>query len=205
MNIVLLTPGAADMYCGGCLRDNALTAALRKLGHDALLVPLYTPLKTDDADNSIGKIFFGGVNVYLQQKSKLLRKLPTWIEKRLDDPAFLRFVTRFGIKTNPAQLGEMTISMLLGEDGNQAREVSKLAEWLTEHCKPDVICLSNALMTGIAKRLRGEMRVPIVCTLHGEDYFLDNLPERNRDEAWRLLRGCAEHVDAFIGASRYFA
>src|SRR5579862_1254674 len=205
MNIVLLTPGAADMYCGGCLRDNALTAALRKIGHDALLVPLYTPLKTDDANNSIDTIFFGGVNVYLQQKSKLLRNLPAWIEKRLDDPAFLRFVTRFGIKTNPAQLGEMTVSMLLGEDGNQAREIEKLAEWLKEHCKPDVICLSNALMTGIAKRLCAEMNVPIVCTLHGEDYFVDNLPEAHRGEAWKLLHDRAEHVDAFIAVSRYFA
>ncbi len=205
MNIVTLTPGAAGMYCGGCMRDNALTAALRRLGHDALQIPLYTPLTTDEADNSIGKIFYGGVNVYLQQKSSLLAHLPDWLEERLDSPGLIQFATSFGIKTNPADLGDMTLSMLRGEDGKQAHELDKLAEWLKESHKPDAICLSNALMTGAAKRLRAELKVPIVCTLQGEDYFVDNLPLNNRAEAWALLRDCAAHVDAFIGVSRYYA
>ena len=109
MNIILLTPGAAGMYCGGCMRDNALTAALRRLGHDALQIPLYTPLTTDEADNSIDRVFFGGVNVYLQQKSKLLNHLPKWLDKKIDSPEFLRFATGFGMKTNPADLGDMTV------------------------------------------------------------------------------------------------
>ena len=74
MRIALLTPGAAGMYCGGCMRDNALTAALRRAGHDALQLPLYTPLNLDEADNSAkGRIFFGGVSVYLEQKKLPLR------------------------------------------------------------------------------------------------------------------------------------
>ncbi len=204
MNIITLTPGAAGMYCGGCMRDNALTAALRRLGHDALQIPLYTPLTTDETDNSIEKIFFGGVNVYLQQNSKL-SPLPEWIEKGLDSPGFLRFATSFGVKTNPAELGDMTVSMLLGEDGKQAREIDKLVDWLKASCAPDVICLSNALMTGAAKRLRAELKVPIVCTLQGEDFFLDHLPEKSRERAWEILRGNSAHVDAFIGVSRYYA
>ena len=60
------------MYCGGCLRDNALVAALRKLGHQALLVPLYLPLTLDEEDQSAGTpLFFGGISVYLEQKSPL--------------------------------------------------------------------------------------------------------------------------------------
>lgn len=207
MNIVSLTPGAAGMYCGGCLRDNALTAALRRMGHDALLMPLYTPLTTDESDQSHAKIHFGGVNVYLQQKSKFARSknLPEWLDRKIDSAGFLRFATGFGIKTNPAQLGEMTVSMLQGDDGLQARELDKLAKWLKENTRPDVICLSNGLMAGLAKRLRAELKVPVVCTLQGEDYFLDNLPEAYREKAWNLLRGCAEHVSAFVAVSHYYA
>jgi glycosyltransferase involved in cell wall biosynthesis len=205
MNITLLTPGAAGMYCGGCMRDNALTAALRRLGHDALQVPLYTPLTTDEPDNSIDRVFFGGVNVYLQQKSKLLSNLPAWLDKRLDSPEFLRFATSFGMKTNPADLGEMTVSMLKGEDGRQAHELDKLLEWLKEIHRPDVIALSNALMVGTAHRLRTELKVPVVCTLQGEDYFLDHLPQANREQAWDILRASAAHVDTFIAVSHYYA
>ena len=95
--------------------------------------------------------------------------------------------------------------MLQGEDGKQARELDKLIEWLKESCRPDVIMLSNALMIGTAHRLRSELNVPIVCTLQGEDYFLDHLPVQNREQAWGLLRSNAEHVDTFIAVSRYYA
>lgn len=205
MRIVMLTPGAAGMYCGGCLRDNALTAALRRMGHDALLVPLYTPLLTDDADQSLDKIFYGGVNVYLQQKAPMLRNLPEWLDKKIDSAGFLKFATGFGIKTDPAQLGEMTVSMLRGEDGLQSRELEKLTSWLSGNTQPDVVCLSNGLMAGMAKRLRETLKVPVVCTLHGEDFFVDSLTEKWREIAWNLLRSCVEHIDAFIGVSRFYA
>lgn len=205
MRIISLTPGAAGMYCGGCMRDNALTAALRRMGHDALLVPLYTPLTTDEADQSQEKIFFGGINVYLQQKSAMLRKLPKWVDQKIDSPGFLKFATSFGIKTDPAQLGDMTVSMLQGEEGYQSREIDKLIDWMKEITRPDVICLSNGLMAGLAKRLKEELKVPIFCTLQGEDFFLDNLPEKAREKSWNLLRGCAEHVTGFIAVSRYYA
>ncbi len=52
MNIVQITPGAGGMYCGGCFRDNALVAALRKQGHNTLMVPLYLPLTLDEPDQS---------------------------------------------------------------------------------------------------------------------------------------------------------
>src|SRR5437762_1904950 len=107
MNIVQLTPGAAGMYCGGCMRDNALVAALRKLGHDALLLPLYTPLTTDEPDNSAGRVFFGGLNVFLQQKLSLFRVTPRWMDNLLDSPALLRMATRFAVKTAPDELGAL--------------------------------------------------------------------------------------------------
>lgn len=193
------------MYCGACMRDNALALALRRLGHDALLIPLYTPLTTDEPDNSLERIFFGGINVFLQQKTALFRKTPQWMDNRLDNRALLRMALGIGIKTEPKELGELTISMLKGEDGFQAKELNKLTAWMIEHVKPDVICLSNALLCGMAHKLRETLKVPIVCTLQGEDYFLDGLPDAQRAEAWDLLRKCAAEVDAFIGVSRYYS
>jgi glycosyltransferase involved in cell wall biosynthesis len=204
VNIVLLTPGAGGMYCGACMRDNALASALRKLGHDALLLPLYTPLTTDEPDNSYDRIFFGGINVFLQQKSAVFRKTPEWMDNRLDNKALLRMALGIGVKTEPKELGELTISMLKGEDGFQAKELNKLTAWMSEHVKPDVICLSNALLCGMTHRLRETLKTPIICTLQGEDYFLDGLPEAQRAEAWSLLQKRAADVDAFIGVSRYY-
>ena len=47
MKIVAFTAGAAQMYCGSCIRDNALAAALKRQGHDIVLLPIYTPTLTD--------------------------------------------------------------------------------------------------------------------------------------------------------------
>ena len=204
MNIIQLTPGAAGMFCGGCMRDNAVVSALRKLGHDALMVPLYTPLTTDEPDNSIGKVFFGGVNVWLQQNTGIFKHTPRWIDNRLDSPALLNFVSRFAGMTRPEELGAMTVSMLQGEDGRQAKELDKLLEFLKSSAKTEVVCLSNALLIGMARRLKAELRVPIVCTLQGEDSFLDGLPEPHRAKAWQTLIARATDVDAFIPVSRYY-
>ena len=77
MRIIQITPGTGSFYCGTCLRDNALVAELRRQGHDALMVPLYLPLALDEAPTAgDAPLFYGGVNVYLQQKSALFRKTP---------------------------------------------------------------------------------------------------------------------------------
>lgn len=67
MKLLSITAGAANMYCGSCLRDNALAAELIARGHDVMLVPLYTPTRTDEPNVSDRHVFFGGVSVYLQQ------------------------------------------------------------------------------------------------------------------------------------------
>ena len=84
MNILQITPGAGKMYCGNCFRDNALVAALRREGHDVLMVPLYLPLTLDEDDQSAGTpIFFNGVNVYLGQSSSFYRRAPGWIRRSI--------------------------------------------------------------------------------------------------------------------------
>lgn len=204
LKIVQITPGTGGLYCGNCLRDNALVAALRELGHDVTMVPLYLPLTLDEPDQSAGNpLFYGGVNVFLEQKSAFFRKAPAWLHGALNSPALLNFAAGRAVKTRPEVAGELTISMLRGEDGNQAREVKELAAWLAG--KTDTICLSNALLIGLARGLKKRLRAPVVCMLAGEDFFLDSLPEHLRAEAWTTLAQRAVDVDVFIAPSVYFA
>ena len=205
MNIVQITPGAGGMYCGGCLRDNALVAALRKLGHDTLMLPLYLPLTLDEADQSAGApIFFSGVNVYLEQKLPWFRRAPDWLHRALASPKLLHLLGGLAGRTRAEDVGELTISMLRGEAGNQAREVDELVAWLKAHHRCDVLSLSNVLLIGLARRLKAELGAPIVCMLQGEDTFLDALPEGLRATAWQILAERSRDIDLFIAPSRYF-
>jgi len=206
VNIVQITPGAGGMYCGNCFRDNALVAALRQQGQEVLMVPLYLPMTLDEEDESRGTpIFFGGVNVYLEQKWALFRHAPRWLHRLLKSPTLLKWAAGKAAGTRAEDVGDLTISMLRGEEGNQARELDELIGWLAQKPHPDVICLSNALLVGLVRKLKQELRSPVVCMLQGEDYFLDSLPQGQRDEAWRTLAGRAAEVDLFIAPSRYFS
>lgn len=206
MRIVQLTPGAGAMFCGNCFRDNALVAALRRLGHDVTMLPLYLPLRVDEDDQSAhAPVFFSGINVYLDQKSAWFRRAPQWLHRLL---ASRRLLSRLGArvaKTRPADSAELLLSMLRGEEGAQARELDELIAWLQRHGAPEVVCLSNALLVGMARRLKTDLGARVACTLQGEDTFLDALPTATRDAAWRLIAERAADVDVFIAPSRYFA
>lgn len=206
MRLLQLTPGAGAMYCGNCLRDNALVAAWRRLGHQALMVPLYLPITLDEPDQSAGTpIFFGGISVYLRQKSALFRNAPAWMHDLLASPRLLKWAGGRAAKTRPADVGELTESMLRGEEGRQAADLEQLLHWLRRQPRPDVICLSNALLVGLARRLRTELQAPVACMLQGEDGFLDALPEPYRERCWRMVAERAAELDRLIAPSRYFA
>src|SRR3954449_8085416 len=149
MKIAFITAGAAGMYCGSCMKDNTLVSALCRLGHDALLIPTYTPIRTDEEDVSQGRVFFGGVNVYLQQNAWLFRHTPWLLDRLLDFPRLLRWVSRFAIRTRGEKLGGLTISMLEGTHGRQRKEVAKLVDWLATEFRPDVVVLTNVLISGL--------------------------------------------------------
>jgi glycosyltransferase involved in cell wall biosynthesis len=204
MRIIQLTPGTGSFYCGTCLRDNALTAELRRRGHEARMVPMYLPPILDEDSTADGEpLFYGGVNVYLQQKSALFRKLPRAVDKLFDSPKILeRAASRAG-STQARDLGDLTVSTLLGEEGNQVKELNRLVAWLAVE-KPDVVILSNALLVGLARRIKQATGAAVVCTLQGEDSFLDSLPEPDRQRAWDTLSDRAKDCDAFIAVSHYY-
>ncbi len=193
------------MYCGGCFRDNALVAALRQRGHDTLMVPLYLPLNLEEVDQSAGTpIFYSGLNVYLEQRFPFFRKAPRWFNRLLASPLLLKRIGRAAAKTRPADVGELALSMLRGEEGNQARELRELIAWLKSQPQPDVICLSNVLLIGMARQLKAQLKASVVCTFQGEDGFLDALPAEQRPASWQLLRDRAGDVDLFLAPSQYY-
>jgi glycosyltransferase involved in cell wall biosynthesis len=204
MRIVLITAGTGSFHCGTCMRDNALVAELCRMGHDAVMVPLYLPTILDEAPASPEvPLFYGGINVYLQQKSSLFRKSPRALDKLLDSPGILKAAANRAGMTSARELGDITISMLKGEEGLQVKELDRLVEWLKEEIKPEIVCLSNALLVGLARRIKERTGAKIVCTLQGEDTFLDSLPEPWGAQSWQIIRERGVEIDAFTAVSKY--
>jgi glycosyltransferase involved in cell wall biosynthesis len=204
VRILSFTGGAGEMYCGSCLRDNALAAALLSRGHDVLLTPVYTPTRTDERNVSGAQVFFGGISVFLEQQVPLFRRTPKVFDRLWDAPWVIRLASKRQIKVDAKSLGEMTVSMLKGEHGFQAKEIAKLLEWLRTEPKFDVINLPYALLLGLAEPLRRALKTPICCTLQGEDLFLDGLGEPYRSESMALIRQASQYVDAFLPVSEYY-
>ncbi len=204
MKVVYLAAGAAGMYCGSCLHDNTLAAALLALGEDVMLVPTYTPLRTDEENVSNAHLFFGGINVYLQQHSALFRHTPWFLDALFDHPAVLEWATRGGPSVEPERLGDLTVSMLAGEHGRQRKEIRKLVRWLDREARPSVVHLSNAMLLGMAREIR-KLGIPVVCSLSGEDIFLEKLVEPYYTRARDLLRERVADADALVALNNYYA
>ena len=205
MKILYLTGGAGQMYCGSCLRDNALATELIARGHDVTLLPVYTPTLTDETNVSYDKVLFGGVSVYLEQYVPVFRKSPKWMDRLWDSKAMLNLASKRSISTSPKMLGEMTVSMLKGESGFQHKEIAKMLDWLRVEGKPDVISLPYTLLLGLAKPLKEAVGQPICCTLQGEDLFLEGLQEPYRSQSKRLISEHLKYIDRFISVSDYYA
>lgn len=206
MRFLFLTPGTGHFYCGSCLRDHSLASALRHAGHDVTVVPLYLPLMLEEptAEERDATVHMGGINMFLQQKASFASRLPRFLANLLDRPGLLRFVARRGNMTDSSGLGAMTLSMLQGEDGRQKAEVDKLVEWARTEPPPDVIAISNLLLTGVVRRLKEALGRPVVATVQGEQPFLDALPEPYRSDAWRELATRARDIDAIVPVSHSY-
>src|SRR5687767_13122188 len=193
------------MYCGSCLRDNAMATELLARGHDVLLLPVYTPTFTDEPNVSNDHVALGGISAYLEQYVPVFRKTPSWLDRLWDSKTVLSLASRKSISTNPKMLGEMTVSVLKGEDGFQRKEIHKLIDWVKQLPAPDVINLPYTLLIALARPLKEAFNRPILCTLQGEDLFLDGLQEPYRTEAFELIRRQLDQVDLFLSVSEYYA
>ena len=207
MRLLMITAGAGGMYCGSCLRDNALASELMSRGHDVALLPIYTPTLTDEENVSDGHVFFG------RDQRLPGAELPPVQAHSLDPRQDLGFGAPCCGRspaapvggTNPKLLGELTVSTLRGEAGFQAKEIAKLVHWIRHERPFDVIVLPNSLLVGLAEPLARVSGRPIVCTLQGEDLFIEQLPDPYRAETKRLIAQQAKHVDRFLAVSDYYA
>jgi glycosyltransferase involved in cell wall biosynthesis len=205
VKITYITAGAGGMYCGSCIRDNSLAAALTGRGHDVTLLPLYTPTRTDEQNVSQHRVFFGGISVYLEQYLSLFRKTPWLLDRLWESPWLLRAVAGRGVETRPDQLGALTVSVLEGSHGHQRKELDKLVHWLRGQPRPDVVDISNSMLIAIAEPLRAALGCPINCTLQGENIFMEGLLEPFRSRAKELISAQLSHVDSFVAVSDYYA
>lgn len=207
MKIVNIVPGfGGTFYCGNCLRDSGYTKSLIKLGHDAIMLPIYLPLNFNhDVEESETPIFYGAVNIYLKQNFRIFKNMPLWLEKFFNSGPILRYAAKKAGSTRTEGLEEMTISMLNGMEGKQNIELQELIDFLKVHEKPDVVHLSNALLLGLAKQIREQLKIPVVCSLQDEDVWVDAMNDFYQKKVWNLMSEKAKDVDAFIAVSDYYA
>jgi len=206
MKIALIIPGSGgSFYCGNCLRDSKYIRALKDLGHEVIKVPLYLPIFEDGHDLDEVPVFYGAVNLYLKQQFLIFRHMPSFLEHALDSKSVLNMAARKAGSTRAKGLEEMTISMLLGEDGGQKEELERLVDWLAEEVKPDVVHLSNALLLGLARQIKQRLKVPVACSLQDEDVWVDAMDDHYRKEVWDLMSERGKDVDVFIPVSEYYS
>ena len=205
MNISILAAGAGGMYCGSCMRDNALAVALKRQGHAVTLIPLYTPLRTDAPTASIPEVYYGGVNVYLQHASRLFRHTPRLLDAIFDRPWLLNAAGSMGAQTPPEKLADFTLDVIRGEDGHANKELGRLVEFLRDDVKPQVVSLPNLMFIGMARTFHKELGVPVVCELTGEDIFLDAMKPDDREQLRRVIRIRAADVTRFVATNEYYA
>ncbi|WP_372772445.1 glycosyltransferase family 4 protein [Mangrovibacterium sp.] len=206
MKIAHIIPGSGgSFYCGNCLRDSKYMKALQDLGQQVIKVPMYLPLFEDGRDLSEVPVFYGAVDIYLKQRFPVFRHMPSFVDSLLNSKAVLHMAAQNAGSTRAKGLEEMTVSMLLGEDGVQKDELERLVDWLKEVAKPDVVHLSNALLLGLARRIKQRLGIPVVCSLQDEDVWIDVMSDANRDECWEIMKKRAREVDAFVAVSDFYA
>ncbi len=206
MQIVHIVPGSGgSFYCSNCLRDSKYIQGLKKAGAEVVKIPMYLPLFADEHDLEDVPVFYGAINLYLKHTFPILRKSPPWFDRILNSRPALKLAAHMAGSTNPRGLEEMTISMLLGELGEQKEELDKLIDWIGEHSNAEVIHISNALLSGLAKRIKEKLDVIVVCTLQDEDVWVNAMEENFKIKTWELMKERARDVDVFFAVSNYYA
>lgn len=209
MRVTFLTAGTGSYHCGACMRDNTLVTALHRDGHEVALLPMYLPMQLDEEvlpQVESAPIFFGGINVYLQQKFSFFRHTPRWLDKLFNGAGLLRSAAKRSHMTSPRDQGEMMLAMLRVEESRLTKELDKLIDWLEHHEKPDLIALSNALLSGLTRELKKRLNnIPVVAFFQGEDTFMDSLPDPFREESWSELKLRLAECDMLVAPTRFYA
>lgn len=165
---------------------------------------MYLPLFADEHDISDVPVFYGAISIYLKQMFPVFQKAPAWFDKLLNSKPMLKLAASMAGSTRAKGLEEMTISMLMGEHGNQHEELERMTDWMAEHYKPDVIHLSNALLLGLAHRIKEKLKVPLICSLQDEDTWVNVMTPAAQERVWKLMGESTKYVDWFVAVSKYY-
>ncbi len=206
MIIAYITPGSGDnFYCQNCFRDDELLSSMLLMGQDVRKVPMYLPSGFDRGGVPGTPVFYGAINLYLREKLPGYRYAPSWLERALDSQALLRMAAKKSGSTSASGLEGMTISMLQGERGRHTTELDSLIRYLRTEIRPDVVHLSNALLLGLAHRLKHDLGALVVCSLQDENEWVDDMNAGHQRQVWGLMAEKAADVDLFIATSQYYA
>jgi len=204
MKILFIIPGSGDsFYCGNCFRDNLQASALRKAGHEVIIMPLYLPLKFESfqADTPL---FFPATSYYVAQKFFGKMKMPNRLERIIGSSRMLDIASSLTGTTSAEGKEEMTLSMITGNDPAFINYANQLIDWIKDHETPDVIHLSSTLIIGIAKVLRKHLEIPIVCSVQDEEVWIDSLRGSYSDAAWRGIAENAGYISRFVTTSEFY-
>ena len=204
MKVLFILPGSGDsFYCGNCFRDNLQAMALRKAGHEVIIMPLYLPLKQSSFQDNV-PLFFPATTYYVEQKMFGNHRMPTWLKRMLGADVLLDMASSLSGTTSAEGMEDMTLSMIEGEGLAFKENVKELIDWVKQVEKPDIIQLSTSLLLGIAKELKKETNIPIVCSLQDEEVWIDSLKREFVEKAWQGVLANAKYVDRFITTSHYY-
>ena len=192
------------MFCGSCMHDNTLARALKAVGTEVTLIPTYTPIRVDEENQSVDEVFLGGINIYLDTRSRLWRLLPRFVKRVFDAPWIINLATRYGVSNDAHQLGQLTIAMLEGAAGPQKDEVEQLVDFVADRLRPDVVLFSNALLVGVLERLKQKYSGRVYCLLQGDDIFLEDLDEPYKSQAIEMVRQRSQQFDGLLVHSHYY-
>ena len=203
MHIAIITAGGAGMFCGSCMHDNSWAMGLRAAGVEVSLLPMYTPIRVDEEDQSSTPVFFGGINCYLNDRFGWWQRVPRFLTRWLDSPSIIRRAMKRAVGNDAKLLGSMTVSMLRGEEGPHRRAGEELIDFVRQ-LRPDVVCFSNSMLCSTLRTLKQSFTGRTYCVLQGDDIFLDGLIEPYRSQVMALLRERVTEFDGFLTHSAYY-
>jgi glycosyltransferase involved in cell wall biosynthesis len=206
LKILFIVPGSGDsFYCGNCFRDSLHAHALRRAGHEVVVMPLYLPLR-DASFTGDTPLFFPAVSLFVAQKYFRKTAMPRWVERFLNSDLSLNMAASLSGTTSSNGLEDMTLSMLSGEGDVFRRQVTPLLEWLrTEQPQPDIVHISSSLIIGIAKVIRNAIpQIPLVCSLQDEEVWIDCLRPADAAAAWSGIAENSRYIDRFTASSQFY-
>ncbi len=205
MKIVFVITSSGDAYyCGNCFRDNLMAQAMKRAGHQVVIMPIYLPLRQKEfqADTPL---FFPATSYYVGQKFFKDKPMPAWLKKLLGAQPLLDIAMSMAGTTTSDGMEDMTLSMITGEGMTFGNMVQEMIDWIVNKEQPDAVYISSSMLVGIAKALKEKApSLKILCLAQDEEVWIDGLRKEDAALAWQGISENLKYTDAVITTSRYY-